>query len=122
MYGYLQDLLCDLPNLPLRISCHHPLGQLIRDPALLTDEDFQYAFNINTHLDFLICNQITEQSVLAIQVDGVNFHREGTRQHERDLMKNKILEKYGIRLLRLPTNGSGEMKTVKALLIDITEH
>ena len=118
MFGYLQSLLWDLPDLPLRISCHHPLRQLIRDSALLTDEEFRYAFNVNTHLDFLIYNQITKQPVLAIEVDGVNFHRAGTRQHERDLLKNSILEKYGVRLLRLPTNGSGEMEKVRKILTE----
>ena len=117
MYGNLVDLLHELPELPLKISCHHPLRQLIRNSELLTDEEFRYAFNINTHLDFFIYNQITKQPVLAIEVDGVKFHQEGTRQHERDLLKNSILEKYGIPLLRLPTNGSGELKKVKAVLL-----
>lgn len=117
MYGYLQDLLQDLPDLPLRISCHHPLRQLIRNPELLTDEESRYAFNVNTHLDFFLYNQITKQPVLAIEVDGVKYHKEGTRQHQRDLLKNRILEKYGIPLLRLPTNGSGEMEKVKAALL-----
>ena len=118
MYGYLQELLQELPDLPLRISCHHPLRQLIRNSELLTDEEFRYAFNVNTHLDFFIYNQITKQPVLAIEVDGVKFHKNGTRQHERDLLKNAILQKYGIRLLRLPTNGSGEMKKVRKILTE----
>ena len=117
MYGNLVDLLHELPDLPLKISCHHPLRQLIRNSELLTDEEFRYAFNINTHLDFFIYNQITKQPVLAIEVDGVKFHQKGTRQHERDLLKNSILEKYGIPLLRLSTDGSGEMKKVKAALL-----
>ncbi len=117
-YGYLVDLLYELPELPLKISCHHPLRQLIRNSELLTDEEFRYAFNINTHLDFFIYNQITKQPVLAIEVDGVKFHQEGTRQHERDLLKDRILEKYGIRLLRLPTNGSKEMEKVKEVLLN----
>ncbi len=117
MYGNLVDLLHKLPDLPLKISCHHPLRQLIRNSDLLTDEEFRYAFNINTHLDFFIYNQITKQPVLAIEVDGATFHQEGTRQHERDLLKNSILEKYGIPLLRLPTDGSGELKKVKAVLL-----
>ena len=117
MYGNLVDLLHELPDLPLKISCHHPLRQLIRNSELLTDEEFRYAFNINTHLDFFIYHQITKQPVLAIEVDGVKFHREGTRQHERDLLKNSILEKYGIPLLRLSTDGSGEVKKVKEVLL-----
>ena len=118
MYIHLLSLLQEHPDLPYRISCHHPLRQLIRNSELLTDEEFRYAFNVNTHLDFFIYNQLTKQPVLAIEVDGVKYHREGTRQHERDLLKNRILEKYGIPMLRLPTNGSGEMEKVKAALLD----
>lgn len=117
MYGYLVDLLHELPDLSLKVSCHHPLRQVIRNSELLTDEEFGDAFNINTHLDFFIYNQITKQPVLAIEVDGVKFHQKGTRQHERDLLKKSILEKYGIPLLRLPTDGSGEMEKVKAVLL-----
>ena len=116
MYGHLTDLLRSLPDLPLHISCHHPLRQLLRNTELLTEEEKRYALHINTHLDFLIYNQITKQPVLAIEVDGFRYHRNGTRQHERDLLKNSILRKYGIPLLRLPTNGSGEMKKVRAAL------
>lgn len=56
--------------------------------------------NIATHLDFMVFNQIDKSSVLAIEVDGYDYHKEGTRQNERDLMKNIILEKYGIPFIR----------------------
>lgn len=119
MYGYLMDLLNEHPDLPLKVSCHHPLRQLIRDSRLLTEKEARYAFNINTHIDFFIYNHITKQPVLAIEVDGVKFHSENTKQYERDLLKKCILEKYEIPLLRLPTNGSNEIEKIKkALLID----
>lgn len=34
--------------------------------------------------------------------------KEGTKQAERDKLKNHILEVYGLPLLRFATNGSGE--------------
>ena len=36
-----------------------------------------------------------------------------TRQAERDRMKDGIFAKYEIPLLRLPTNGSGEIQKIK---------
>ena len=45
---------------------------------------------------------------MEIEVDGVKFHAEGTRQAERDAMKNSILNKYGLPILRFKTDGSNE--------------
>ncbi|MCI8310499.1 MAG: DUF2726 domain-containing protein [Clostridia bacterium] len=51
--------------------------------------------------------------VIALEVDGYYYHREGTKQQERDLIKNKILKKYDIPLIRLKTVGSGEKEIIK---------
>ena len=40
----------------------------------------------------------------------------GTKQAQRDRLKDGIFEKYGIPLLRLPTNGSGEIEKVRTYL------
>ena len=40
----------------------------------------------------------------------------GTKQAQRDRLKDSIFEKYGIPLLRLPTNGSGEIEKVRTYL------
>lgn len=64
-------------------------------------------------------NRITKVPVLAIEVDGFHYHKEGTRQAERDHMKDEIFAKYEIPLLRLPTNGSGEMQKIKAMLCPV---
>jgi len=45
---------------------------------------------------------------LIVEVNGVSFHEEGSRQSERDLMKNEILRKYRVLFLRFKTNGSGQ--------------
>ena len=61
-----------------------------------------------TRLDFVIFGIIDKALVLAIEVDGCAFHKEGTRHNERDKMKNTILEKYGTPLVWFSTAGSGE--------------
>ena len=50
--------------------------------------------------------------MLAIEVDGYEYHKEDTVQASRDLMKNHIMELYEIPLLRFKTNGSGEKKKI----------
>lgn len=100
----------------LLIASHFPLNMVIRDLSLLTDEEIKYIMNINTHVDFLIYRRYDKSPILAIEVDGFAFHIEGTKQSERDLLKDSILCKYGLSILRLSTIGSGEReKIMKAL-------
>ena len=116
MYCAIVDMLNNRPQLSLNLICHQPLNMLIRDPKRLNDEECRYAMNTATHLDFLIYNRISKKPVLAIEVDGFHYHKSGTRQYERDRMKDHILDLYGIPMLRFATNGSNEMAQVgKAL-------
>ena len=116
MYAAISDMLQGMPELPLNVICHQKVRLLIRDYEKLTEEERRYAAHPNTHVDFLIYNRITKSPVLAIEVDGFRYHKEGTRQAERDRMKDEIFAKYEIPLLRLPTNGSGEIQKIKAML------
>ena len=120
MYAAISDILQGMPDLPLNVICHQKVRLLIRDYEKLTEEERRYATHPNTHVDFLIYNRITKTPVLAIEVDGFHYHKEGTRQSERDRMKDEIFAKYGIPLLRLPTNGSGEIQKIKAMLCPTT--
>lgn len=82
----------------------------------MSAEELKYAANYNTHLDFLIINRIGKQPVLAIETDGYSYHNEKTIQHHRDIMKDHILSKYGLHLLRLSTKGSGEREKIVTAL------
>lgn len=53
---------------------------------------------------------------LSIEVDGFHYHKLGTRQYERDRMKDRILNLYGIPLLRFATNGSKEIDKIMQAL------
>ncbi|WP_353958661.1 DUF2726 domain-containing protein [Zunongwangia endophytica] len=46
-----------------------------------------------THLDFLIYNKLGKGAVLAIEVDGFKFHKQGSKQFGRDRIKDRILKK-----------------------------
>ena len=113
-YALLERVLEADPALRhLGVLCHQPLRQLIRDWTLLNDEERCYASNGATHLDFLIYNRVSKQPVLAIETDGYQFHKQGTRQSERDRMKDRILDRYGLPLLRLSTTGTDEEAKIK---------
>ncbi len=117
MYAAISELLQQMPDLSLNVICHQSVRMLLRDISKLTEEEQRYAMHPNTHVDFLIYNRITKAPVLAIEVDGFNFHKDGTRQAERDQLKNAIFEKYEIPLLRLATNGSSEVAKIKEKLM-----
>lgn len=119
MYALIKDTLQDNKLTFLNVICHQPLNMLIRNPDLLNDEECRYAMNPATHLDFLIYNCISKKPILAIEVDGFNFHKAGTRQAERDKMKNHILELYEIPYLRFATNGSGEKERLSEKLQEL---
>lgn len=116
MYAAICDMLQEMPDTPLNVICHQSVRLLLRNYEKLTDEEFRYAMHPNTHVDFLIYNRITKAPVLAIEVDGFHYHKDGTEQAIRDRMKDEIFAKYGIQILRLPTNGSAEIQKIKAML------
>lgn len=101
-----------------KIDCvmHSSLATLVKDYSLLTEAETQYASNPLTRIDFLLFNKMDKSPVMAIEVDGTKYHAEGSRQAERDTMKNSILTKCGIPILRIRTNESGEQKRIIAML------
>ncbi len=116
MFGTITDVVSKHKNTIMNVFIHYPLYLLIRDTSFLSPEEFKYAMNPNTHLDFLISKKIGNAPILAIEVDGISYHKKDTVQYQRDKMKNHILETYGIPYLRFPTNGSMEKQKLEAAL------
>lgn len=50
------------------------------------------------------------------------MNKEDNRQKERDILKNNILSKYNIPLIRLPTNGSREESIIRSKLDEIVSN
>lgn len=119
MYGLIKDVLCQQPDISLDVVCHQPLNLLLQDTSRLSPEEYRFVKTGLSHLDFLIYNRITKQPLLAIEVDGYNYHKENTKQAERDILKNHILEIYHIPLLRFSTNGSQEREKLSSTLAKI---
>ena len=116
MYSLVKEIISDNKYSSLDVVCHFPLNILIKKTELLNERECQYAMNPATHLDFLIYNRIGKKPVLAIEVDGYEYHKEDTVQASRDLLKNHIMELYEIPLLRFKTNGSGEKEKIVEML------
>lgn len=113
MYSVIQEVLSEEAFLTIGCAVHVSLATLVKDYEPLTEEERKYARNPLTHVDFLLFNQMDKQPVLAIEVDGTGFHEAGSKQAERDIKKNSILEKCAVPLLRLRTDGSGEKERIR---------
>ena len=120
MYNLLNKVLEDYNNLDFIFR--YPLNKLIKDKKLLTEEEKKYASHPNTHVDFLIYNKISKIPLLVVEVDGYKYHKEENRQKERDILKNNILSKYNIPLIRLTTNGSREESIIRSKLDEIVSN
>lgn len=116
MYSVIQEVLSEEAFSAFRCAVHVSLATLVRNDAALTDTEWNYVRNPLTHVDFLLFRKMDKSPVLAIEVDGTRFHEVGSKQAVRDKMKNHILERCGIALLRLRTDGSGEDEKLRAAL------
>ncbi len=119
MYRLIKEILSQEQFSKYGVILHHPLRDLLLDFSKLTAEEERYARHHATHLDFLIYNKLGKNPVLAIEVDGYEYHKIESRQAERDRMKNGILAKYRIPLVRFSTTGSGEKERLISNLNEI---
>ncbi len=102
-----EDILLNNPQFSsIDMVREYRLSDLIRDFQPFSQDEIRFIKN-NSRIDFLLYNKIDKTPVLAIEVDGVAFHR-NKLQYERDSKKNNILEAIGLPLLRLSTDGHKE--------------
>lgn len=91
------------------------LRNIIRETSRLDAREADLVNN-RASVDFVIYNKQDKKCALIIEVDGFEYHENNPEQLKRDAVKNSILDKYAIPLLRLATNGSGEIEKVKITL------
>lgn len=115
----LEKILDEAEFKSLDYLLHYPLKGVIHDISKLNEDESKFAMNNLTHIDFLIFNKIDKMPVLAIEVDGYAYHAENEKQLKRDRMKDEILGKYGIAILRLGTNESDEESRVREILMKV---
>ena len=116
MYDLIQDVLhMDLFKI-FDVALHVPLKHMFCNLQNLTDTEFNYANNIMTHCDFVIFDRVSKKPKLRIEVDGTAYHRTGTKQYERDRMKDNIFRTYNIPLIRFNTDGSHEKQRLIQIL------
>lgn len=115
MYRVIEDVLSFPDFSSFKCVLHVPLKSIVKDFSTLNVEEKNFAQNPWTHVDFLVFNKLDKEPVLAIEVDGHEYHRNNEKQTIRDEMKDNILAQVSLPLLRIATNESGE----KERLIDM---
>lgn len=90
-------------------SMHVSLKSIIElDKNKYSIEEYRYLNHPWTHLDFVLFNKYDKAPILAIEVDGVSYHEQNSKQAMHDRIKNRCLNDSMLPLLRLKTNGSNE--------------
>lgn len=102
------------------------LRNLLRDAEKMNEaiemtEDQRRYVNNRASVDFVLYHKLDKSPILVIEVDGFSYHENSPEQLARDEKKNLILESYGLPLLRLPTNGSGEEQQIKTKINEILD-
>lgn len=87
---------------------HVPLYSIVNDYSQLDETETQFAKHPWAHVDFLIYNKLDKEPVLVVEVDGYRYHAENIEQTKRDEIKDRVLYKIGLPILRIRTNESGE--------------
>lgn len=117
-YVCIKKCLSDIGVLTIDFVTHVPLLDFVKITDEFTDEEIRF-IRTDAHVDFLIYNKMDKKPILAIEVDGFKYHKQNFKQIDRDQIKNTILEKTGLPLLRLSTTGANEEERIKSKINEI---
>ena len=101
----------------LTVSAQVLLLSLLPDLSRLTARELAYVRR-RASVDFVVYNRVTNQPLLAIEVDGFAFHENRPDQRVRDALKDQILLTHQMPRLRLRTTDSGEERRIRQALDD----
>ena len=111
----LREVLADPKYSTFGYHTEVPLWEALPNTRRLSEEQRAFVFT-DSALDFGVFSRVTGRLVLAIEVDGWEYHGNNKEQQQRDARKDSIMAAYGVPVLRLPTNGSGEERRIRETL------
>ncbi|HEY4454407.1 MAG TPA: AAA domain-containing protein [Pseudonocardiaceae bacterium] len=121
VWTVLHDLFAEQRYAHLRAIPQVLLKNLLPDLDLLTPRQVSYVKH-RASVDFVVYNRVTNQPLLAIEVDGFAYHENNPEQLKRDAIKDEILRLHDMPLLRLATTGSGEEQRIRQALASAEAH
>lgn len=119
MHHTLREIFKERDVNGLDIALHVPLNMIIFDTSLLDSSEKNFVINTQSHVDFLIFEKMGKKPLFAVEVDGAFFHKDSSRQAQRDKMKDTIFTKYDLPLYRFRTDESGEKQRVVDILTSL---
>ena len=120
MYNLIKSIFSEYHFTNLGLIAHLPLKEIFKNLDKLNENEKRFVTDTDSHVDFMIYNKVSKMPILAIEVDGYGFHKEGTKQHERDILKDGIFAKYDLPLMRLNTTESGEKEKIVSKLNELS--
>lgn len=121
IWTVLHDIIAEQRYAHLTVSLQVLVQSLLPDLSMLTPAQLKYVQN-RASVDFVVYNRVTNQPLLAIEVDGFAFHENNPDQRARDALKNEILGTHQMPLLRLRTTDSREYQRIRQALDDAEAH
>lgn len=115
MFQLLSDILKEPNYKDYSFAFQVLLKNLFHDLQMLAEDEIEYV-NHRASVDFVVYNRATRMPAFVIEVDGFASHVNNPRQQKQDIMKDHIFEVYGLPLLRISTNGSGEEQKIRQML------
>lgn len=108
----LREVLADRKYSSFGYYTEVPLREALPHTRFLNEEQRDFVFT-DSALDFGVYSRVTGRIVLAIEVDGWEYHGNNKEQQQRDARKDSIMAAYGVPVLRLATNESGEERRIR---------
>jgi AAA domain/Protein of unknown function (DUF2726) len=121
IWTVLHEIIAEQRYAHLTVSFQVLLRNLLPGLSRLTAAQLAYVKH-HASVDFVVYNRVTNQPLLAIEVDGFAFHENNPEQLARDAIKDDILRAHQMPLLRLSTTGSGEHRRIRQALDDAEVH
>jgi len=121
MYGVIEKVLSYPEYNSFNFVLHTPLTSIVKDFSIFNEEESLFAKNPLAHVDFLIFNKLDKEPVLVVEVDGHEYHRNNEIQLKRDALKDGIMKRIGLPILRIPTNESGEKEKLINMLDQVVK-
>ena len=114
----LREVLADPKYSSFGYYTEVPLRDALPNTRLLNEEQRDFVFT-DSALDFGVYSRVTGRIVLAIEVDGWEYHGNNKEQQQRDARKDSIMAAYCVPVLRLATNESGEERRIREALDEL---
>lgn len=112
----LEELLKEFAH--LKFAMHVSLGKILDNFEGFDKSEINYLTHHWTHVDFMIYNNLTKETILFIEVDGVKYHEQNKKQNIHDNIKTRAFAQNHLELMRIKTNESSIESKIKQRILN----